>query len=207
MAQYDNAIAAPFKSRFNRVCQSHTNAITDDQPIDHGFNRVPLAFLQPDRFGAIQFDHLSVDPRTNESFTPEFFEHVSELTGLILNQRRQHNDFAARFVRHYLIDDLLRRLAAERPAGERIMRLTHCGKEDPQVIVDLSRGRDCRSWIRASAASLDGDGRRQVFDEIDIRLFHLIQELPRVSGKALDVTALPFGIKRVESERGFPRAA
>ena len=168
---------------------------------------MPLTFLQPDRFSAIQFDHLSIDARTNESFTPEFFEHVPELTGLILNQRSQHNDFGARFERQDLIDDLLRRLAAEGPAGEGIVRLTHRGKEDPQVIVDLSRSCDCRSWVRAGAALFDGDGRRQAFNEIDIRLFHLIEELPRVSGKALDVTALPFRIKRVESERGFPRAA
>ena len=87
------------------------------------------------------------------------------------------------------------------------MRLADRGKEDPQIIVNLSRGRDGRSWVRAGAALFDGDGRRQAFDEIDIRLFHLIEELPRVSGEALDVTALPFRIKRVEGERGFPRAA
>src|SRR5215510_8202116 len=106
-----------------------------------------------------------------------------------------------------MIKDLLRRLAAERTAGKGIVRLTHRGEENPQVIVDLSGGCDCRSWVRAGAALFDGDGRRQAFDEIDIRLFHLIEELPGVSRKALDVTALPFRIKRVESERGFPGAA
>src|SRR5262249_10918917 len=101
----------------------------------------------------------------------------------------------------------LRRLAAERSASDRIVRATHRGKKNTQIIVDLSRSCDCRSWVCAGAALFDGDGRRQAFDEIDIRLFHLIEELPSVSGKALDVTALPFSIKRVKSERGFPRAA
>src|SRR2546422_6773801 len=40
-----------------------------------------------------------------------------------------------------------------------------------------------------------------------IWLFHLIEELPRISGEALDVAALPLGIKSVEGERGFPGAA
>ena len=87
------------------------------------------------------------------------------------------------------------------------MRLTHRGKEDPQIIVDLSRGRDGRSRVRASAALLDRNRGRQSFDEIDIGLFHLIEELPRVRGEALDVTALPLRIKSVESQRGFPRTA
>src|SRR5262249_14365591 len=87
------------------------------------------------------------------------------------------------------------------------MRLTYRGKKDPQVIIDFSCSCDCRSWVRAGTALFDGDGRRQAFNEIDIRLFHLIEELPRISGKALDVAALPFRIKRIESERGFSRAA
>src|SRR2546422_10918357 len=40
-----------------------------------------------------------------------------------------------------------------------------------------------------------------------IWLFHLIEELPRISGEALDVAALPLGIKSVEGQRGFPGAA
>ncbi|CCK04026.1 hypothetical protein BN129_2779 [Cronobacter sakazakii 701] len=38
---------------------------------------------------------------------------------------------------------------------------------------------------------------------IDIRLFHQRQKLPRVGGKRLDITALPFGVERVESQRRF----
>src|SRR5205809_149078 len=107
----------------------------------------------------------------------------------------------------HLIHDLLRRLAGEQSAGERIVRLTNGGEKNSQVIVYLSRGRDGRPWIGAGATLLDRDGGRQSFDEIDIRLFHLIEELPRVRGEALDVTPLALRIKSVESQRGFPRAA
>src|SRR5216117_3302919 len=86
------------------------------------------------------------------------------------------------------------------------MRLTDSRKQDPQIIVDFSGGRDCRSWIGAGAALLDGNGRRQSLDEIHVWLFHLIEELPRISGETLDIPTLPLGIKSVESQRGFPRA-
>src|SRR5437763_1679713 len=35
-------------------------------------------------------------------------------------------------------------------------------------------------------------------------LFHSIEKLPSIGGEAFDVAALAFGIKRVESQRGFP---
>jgi hypothetical protein len=54
---------------------------------------------------------------------------------------------------------------------------------------------------------LNGDGRRQTFDEINVWFFHAIEELPRIGGKTFHVAALPFGIERVEGERRLPRAA
>jgi len=46
----------------------------------------------------------------------------------------------------------------------------------------------------------------KTLDEIDIRLFRLIEELPRVSGETFDVGPLPFGIERIEDKRRFSRA-
>ena len=41
---------------------------------------------------------------------------------------------------------------------------------------------------------------------VDIGLFHHIKKLARIGRKALDITALAFGIDRVERERRFARA-
>ena len=54
---------------------------------------------------------------------------------------------------------------------------------------------------------LDRDRRRKAFDEIDVGLFHLVEELAGVGGKTFHVTALPFGIEGVEGERRLSRAA
>ena len=107
----------------------------------------------------------------------------------------------------HLIDNLLRRLSVQAPPSPGIVRLTDSRKEKPEIIVNFSSGGDRRSWIGPRAPLLDGNGRRQPLDKIDIWLFHLIEELPRVSRKAFDVSALPFGIKSIESQRGFPGAA
>ena len=87
------------------------------------------------------------------------------------------------------------------------MWLTDRRKEHTQVVVNLSRGCDGRARIGASAPLFNGNGRRQSLNEIDVRFFHLIQELTGVGRKTLDVAALPFGVESIESQGGFPRPA
>lgn len=53
---------------------------------------------------------------------------------------------------------------------------------------------------------LDGDCRRQAVDLVDIRLLHHLQELARIGREAFDITALAFGIDRIEGKRRLARA-
>ena len=53
---------------------------------------------------------------------------------------------------------------------------------------------------------LDGDGGREALDGIHFGALHLIEELPRVSGKGFDVAALALGVDGVKRERGFAGA-
>src|SRR5207244_181680 len=112
---------------------------------------MPTFLVEPDRLAAIQLGNLTVNPRANESFALDLFNHIPEFARLILDQRRKHNNFRPWLVCQDLIDNLLRRLAAQRPTSERIVRLTNSGKENPEVIVNFSGGRDCGSWVGASA--------------------------------------------------------
>src|SRR5437867_2726132 len=148
---------------------------------------MPPVLVEPNRVGAIQLHKLTINARANESFAFELFDHIPELARLVLDQWRQKNDFGPPFVREDLIDNLLRCLAAKWPTGQGVMRLTNSRKQDPQIIVNFSGGRDCRPRVGARAALLDRDRRRESLDKIDIRLFHLIEELPRISGETLDV--------------------
>ena len=87
------------------------------------------------------------------------------------------------------------------------MGLADVGKKQAQVIVNLGRGGDDGARIGARPALLDGDGRRKPLDEIHIRLFHLIQKLPRVSRERLDIFALALGVNGVKGQRRFARTA
>jgi hypothetical protein len=53
---------------------------------------------------------------------------------------------------------------------------------------------------------LDGDGGRDAFNGIDIRLVHTVEKLPHLGREGLDIAALALGVERVESERGFAGA-
>jgi hypothetical protein len=89
----------------------------------------------------------------------------------------------------------------DRLARHRIVRLAHRREQDAQIIEDLRRRRDGRPRVGPRAPLLDCDRRRQPFNKIHIRLFHLVEELPGIGRQALDVPPLPLGIERVEGER------
>src|SRR5205085_3775087 len=75
------------------------------------------------------------------------------------------------------------------------------------VVVDFGDRRDRRARVAAGGLLLDRNGRREAVDMLDVRLLHHLQELARIGGEALDVTALAFGIDGVEREARLARAA
>ena len=78
--------------------------------------------------------------------------------------------------------------------------------QEAQVVVDFGDRADGRARVLARRLLLDGDGRRQAVDLVDVRLLHLLEELPGVGRERLDVAPLPFGVDRVEGERRLARA-
>src|SRR5574340_173513 len=94
---------------------------------------------------------------------------------------------------------MLATLETEGPADAR--------EEQPEVVVDLGDRPDRGAGIVARAFLFDGDRRRQPFDGVHVGLAHLFEKLPGIGGQGLDIAPLPFGIDRVEGQRGFARAA
>ena len=80
------------------------------------------------------------------------------------------------------------------------------GEEQFEVVVDLGGGADRRTRIARVDLLLDGDGRRDPRDEVDVGLVDLAQKLPGVGRQALHVAALPLGEDRVEGQGRFARA-
>jgi hypothetical protein len=94
-----------------------------------------------------------------------------------------------------------------RSAGRwRANRNADAGEQQPHVVVDFGHRAHGRARVAAGRLLLDGDGRRQTVDLVDVRLLHHLQELPRIGRQALHVAALALGIDRIEGERRLARS-
>ncbi len=97
---------------------------------------------------------------------------------------------------HHLLD----RLRGDLPPARRAVGLADRRVEEPQVVVDLRDGADRRARVLRRRLLLDRDRGRETLDRVDVRLLHLLEELPRVRRQGLDVAPLPLGEERVEGE-------
>ena len=87
------------------------------------------------------------------------------------------------------------------------MRCTDGGIEQAQVVVDFGDRPHGGAGAAGGGPLFNGDRGAEAVDGIHVRTFHLVQELPRVGGERLHVTALAFGVDGVERQRGLARAA
>ena len=82
----------------------------------------------------------------------------------------------------------------------------HARIEQPQIVVYFSGRGNRGTRTGAAAALLDGNRRREPLDILNIRLLHLLEELPGVCGETLDVAPLSLGEDGVEGQRRLARA-
>ena len=86
-------------------------------------------------------------------------------------------------------------------------RPAHARKEQFQIVVDLGRRADGRARIARVDLLLDGDGRRDALDVVDLGLVVAPKKLARIRVEALHIAPLPFGIESVERQRRLARPA
>src|SRR5439155_4318133 len=71
---------------------------------------------------------------------------------------------------------------------------------------DLGDRADGRPGVPGSGLLVDGDGRRQALDEVDVWLLHLAEELPGIGRQGLHVPPLALGVDGVEGQRALAGA-
>ena len=74
-----------------------------------------------------------------------------------------------------------------------------------QVIIGFRQRAHGRPGIVGRSLLVDGYGRAESFNVINVGFLHLPQELAGIGRKRLNVAALPLGIYGVESQRALPR--
>ena len=119
------------------------------------------------------------------------------------DEPRVAGEFGARFQRR---QNAGRRVAVDRLPAAAAEQLRRACEQQFQMIVELGHGADRRARGAHRIGLVDGDGRRNTVDGIDLRPVHAVEKLPRVRRERLDVTTLALGVEGVEDQRGFARA-
>ena len=105
---------------------------------------------------------------------------------------------------HDLIHDLIHRLPSDLPAALRTVRNTDPGIQQPEIIINLRHRSHRRTGIPVGRFLVNGNGRRQPFDPLHIRLLHLPQKLPCIRRQGFHISSLPLRIDGVKGKRGLP---
>ena len=187
---------------FERIGEAAAQVVTDDESIDDDLDNLGFRF-----FGdLLDLDESTVESGAQEALDPVSLEALTDGLALFDLHRSGEDEPRPLGKGDEDIDDVLDRVPHQRRPGDGIMGAPEGGVKDSEVVVDLRGRGDGRTRIRLRAALLDCDGRGESLDEIDLRFFEAVEELPRVGREGLDVASLALGIERVEGERGFPRS-
>ena len=73
------------------------------------------------------------------------------------------------------------------------VRRAQPGEEQTEVVVDLGERAERAPRAGLPGMLVDGDGRRQALDQVDVGPLELVEKLAGVTRKALDVPPLPLG--------------
>jgi hypothetical protein len=169
---------------------------------DHG----EVMILVPVELGRLrQVVVLAVGTNPHEAVLSRLLHQLAELALPPTNQRGEHLHPSALGKHQELVHDLRGGLPQNRLTAVRAVRDARPRPQEAKVVVDLRDGPHGGSWVPAHRLLLDGDGRTQALDRVDIGLFHEPQELPGIRGEGFDVPALAFRVNRVERQRGLPR--
>ena len=199
---------APAQSGFGGIAEAHANLVIYDQAIHNDLDIVKFLFVEFDAGDVFaQLDHLAIHAGAHKAFTGKTLKDIAELALLAADHRREQHHLGLGRQRQNLVHNVARGLGRNGHAGLGAMRLADVRVQQAQVIVNLGGGGDDRTRAAARAALLDGNGRREAFNEIHVRLLQLVQKLAGVGGERLNIFALALGVNGVKGERRFAAAA
>ena len=189
------------QGRLDGVRQSSLDAGLYDQPVHDDLDIVLEVLVQVDLLGKLV--HAAVDAGPDIAGTPGLLQELRMLTLPAPHHRRHELDPAALRQLHDRIHHLVHGLALDLPAAAGAVGNADPGVEKAQIVVDLRYGAHRRPGVMVRALLVDADGRRQPFDALHLRFFHLAQELSGIAGERLHVASLSLRIDGVKGQRGF----
>ena len=190
--------------RLEAVGEPGGDVLPDDDAVHHHVDVVLVFLVELGRLADLI--ELAVDLDALEALLLQLGQLLAVLALAPAHDRGQQIEPRPLRQRQHAVHHLRDRLALDRQTGGRRVGHADAREQQAQVVVDLRDRADGGAGVLGGGLLLDGDGRRQPVDMVDIGLLHHLQELARVGRQALDVAPLPLGIDGVEGERGLARA-
>ena len=176
------------------------------RPVDHDPQVGASGVIVRLRDNILDKKRLSVDIKPLQALLDQQRQFLDQSLSFGRFQRSSDQHAGSGRQRGDVVDYVGHRMRTYLASRHRRIGTPDTAEQQFQVVVNFGRRTDRRSRIARIDLLLDGDGRRDPRNEIDVRLVDLTQKLPRIGRQALDVAPLPLGENGVERERGFARS-
>ena len=200
----DDALLAQAERRLEAIGETRSDIAAHHDAVDHHVDIVLVLLVEGRGLGDLV--ELAVDLEPLEALLLQLDELLPVFAFPPARDRRQEIEPRAFGQRQHAIHHLAHRLALDGEPGRGRVGHADPRPEQPHIVVDLGDRADRRTRVLRGGLLLDGDGRRQALDMVDVGLLHHVEELPRIGRQRLDIAPLALGIDRVEGERGLAGA-
>src|SRR4029077_2737175 len=180
----------------------------DPPPIDQTHDYVDGVLFEPLQFPKMRdWDQPAIDVERVESLAFRPTCHIRMKTFARFYERRENLERRAVCSRLDLFHDRRHTLFCDRQIAVWAKLRSSFRKQKPKKMVDF--GHRCDRGLAAATRDtlFNRHTRRQAADQINIGLFELLDELPRIRRHTVEKAALSFGKQDVERERRLARAA
>ena len=189
------------QTRLDGIRQPRLQPGPDDHPVDHHLDIVLQLLVEGRRL--LDLVELAVDLDPLEAALLQLGQLLAVFALAPAHDGGQQIEPGSLGHGHDAVDHLADGLALDGQAGRRRIGDADAGEEQAHIVVDLGHRADGRARVLRGGLLLDGDGRRQALDGIDVRLLHQLQELAGIGREGFDIAALALGIDGVEGEGGL----
>ena len=165
--------------QLDRLRQTVLDSRLHQQSVNHQFDGVVLALVQLDLVVG-NVAQLIVNAGSGEALLRQLVQFLLKLSLAPANDGRHDHHPVLGLQVHYPLHNLVGRLARDGASALRTMRHANGGIQQAQVVVDLGDGAYGRTRAAAGGLLLDGDGRTQPINAIDIGPLHLVEKLTRI---------------------------
>ena len=202
LKNHHHAVAL-FHSRRHTLADAFLILFLHHQFIDHSFYIVVLVAVGF-HIGN-DFEDVAVESHVEIPLSAHAFEEFAVMTLALAYEGSEQEDSLALIIAENHVDDLFLGIFHHLLATLVAVGSTGAGIEQAEIVVNLGGCSHGRAGILVGGFLFDADDRTQSRNLVNIRAFHVSQEVAGIGRESFDISALTFGKDGVESQRTLAR--